>query len=149
MYKRQILDVTIGNHFHWEMMEDQTFHGDLIFRIREDQTIAVINEILLEDYLKGVISSEMNPSSPMEFLKAHAIVSRSWLLSALEKKRRSKGICKPWGRITDEELILWHDREDHDLYDFCADDHCQRYHGISKIKSHQICLLYTSDAADE
>src|SRR4030042_5764067 len=75
-------NVTIGKQFHWERREDQTFQGDLLFRLREDGTIAVINEIPLQEYLTSVISSEMNADSPMEFLKAHAILSRSWLLGA-------------------------------------------------------------------
>ncbi len=86
----ELFQVTIGNRFHWERMEDQTFLGNLILWPRQDGTIAAINEIPLEDYLKSVISSEMNASAPMEFLKVHAILSRSWLLAALERKKKTK-----------------------------------------------------------
>jgi len=130
-------DVTIGSRFHWERTEEQTFQGDLILQPREDGTIAVINEIPLEDYLESVISSEMSSAAPMEFLKAHAILSRSWILAALDRKNREKGTSKSSEKTTDEEVIRWHDREEHDLFDVCADDHCQRYQGITKIISKQ------------
>ena len=84
-----LFNVTIGSRFHWERIEDQTFQGDLVLLLRNDGTITVINEILLEDYLKSVISSEMSGAAPMEFLKAHAILSRSWLLAALDHKKRA------------------------------------------------------------
>jgi SpoIID/LytB domain protein len=104
---------------------------------RNDKTIAVINEIPLEDYLKSVISSEMSGAAPMEFLKAHAILSRSWLLAALDRKKKTKETSESSEKITDEEVIRWHDREEHDLFEVCADDHCQRYQGITKIISKQ------------
>jgi stage II sporulation protein D len=132
-----LFNVTIGNRFHWEGREDQTFQGDLILLPRMDGTIAAINEIPLEDYLKSVISSEMSGAAPMEFLKAHAILSRSWLLSALDRKKKTKETSIPVGKITEGEVIRWYDREDHDLFDVCADDHCQRYQGITKIVSGQ------------
>jgi SpoIID/LytB domain protein len=134
-----LFNVTIGNRFHWERKENQTFQGDLILQPREDRTITVINQIPLEDYLKSVISSEMNPAAPMEFLKTHTILSRSWLLAGLGRQKQIKGgstearpPCEKAG-----EFIRWHDREDHDLFDVCADDHCQRYQGITKIVSKQ------------
>ena len=130
-------NVTIGSRFHWERIEDQTFQGDLILLSRNDGTIAVINEIPLEDYLNSVISSEMSGTAPMEFLKGHAILSRSWLLAALDHKKKTKETFKSSGKITDEEVIRWYDREEHDLFDVCADDHCQRYQGITKIVSKQ------------
>ncbi|MGE5841578.1 MAG: SpoIID/LytB domain-containing protein [Deltaproteobacteria bacterium] len=130
-------NVTIGTRFHWERREDQTFQGDLILLSRNDGTITVINEILLEDYLNSVISSEMNSDAPMEFLKAHAIMSRSWLLTALDRKKKTEETSKPSEKITDEEVRRWYEREDHDLFDVCADDHCQRYQGITKIESQQ------------
>ena len=131
-------NVTIGKQFHWEKREDQTFQGDLMFRLREDGTIAVINEIPIEDYLTSVISSEMNADSPIEFLKAHAILSRSWLLAAFNQKKEKKRASNPVTSITEqEEVIRWYDREDHDLFDVCADDHCQRYQGLTKILSQQ------------
>jgi stage II sporulation protein D len=132
-----LFNVTIGNRFHWERKEDQTFQGNLILQARKDGTIAVINEIPVEDYLTSVISSEMSPAAPLEFLKAHAILSRSWLLAALGRRKKTKETSIPAGKITDEELIRWYDREDHDFFDVCADDHCQRYQGITKIISKQ------------
>jgi stage II sporulation protein D len=128
-------NVTIGNRFHWERREDQTFQGDLILRLREDRTIAAINEIPLEDYLSGVIFSEMSGTAPTEFLKAHAILSRSWLLAALGRKERIEKTVTPSGeRMKEEgEVIRWYERQDHDLFDVCADDHCQRYQGVLKM----------------
>ena len=134
-----LFNVTIGNHFHWERTEDQTFQGDLILRLRKDETIAAINEIPLEDYLKSVISSEMSASAPMEFLKGHAILSRSWLLAALDRKKKTKETAIPEWKTNEkeDEVMRWYDRTDHDLFDVCADDHCQRYQGIAKIVSGQ------------
>jgi stage II sporulation protein D len=131
--------VTIGNRFHWERTEDQTFQGALILRSAKGGTVSAINEIPLEDYLISVISSEMSDTSPFEFLKAHAILSRSWLLAALDRKKKTEEAPVPDGRITrkDGEVVRWYDREDHDLFDFCADDHCQRYQGITKNVSGQ------------
>lgn len=132
-----LFDVTIGSGFHWERTEDQTFQGDLILRPRNDKMIAAINEIPLEDYLTSVISSEMSSASPKNFLKAHAILSRSWILAALDRKKKTKETPKSSEKITDEEVIRWYDREEHDLFDVCSDDHCQRYQGITKIVSKQ------------
>jgi len=132
--KFSLFGVTIGSRFHWERTEDQTFGGDLILRPRKDGTITVINETPLEDYLKSVISSEMSSAAPMEFLKAHAILSRSWLLAALDRKKKTKESSE---KITDREVMRWYDRGDHDLFDVCADDHCQRYQGVAKIVSEQ------------
>jgi stage II sporulation protein D len=134
-----LLNVTIGNRLHWERKEDQTFRGDLILRWREDSKIAAINEISIEDYLTSVISSEVSAEAPIEFLKAHAILSRSWLLSGLGRRKKTKETSLPPGKMTEKEgeVIRWYDREDHDLFDVCADDHCQRYQGITKIVSTQ------------
>ena len=134
-----LFNVTIGNSFHWERTEEQTFQGDLILLPRKDGTIVVINEIPLEDYLKSVISSEMSAAAPIEFLKAHAILSRSWLLAALGRRKKTKEMSMPTEKITEREgeVIRWYDREDHDLFDVCSDDHCQRYQGIMKIVSEQ------------
>jgi stage II sporulation protein D len=132
-----LFNVTIGNGFHWEKKEDQTFQGNLILQLREGGTIAVINEIPIEDYLKSVVSSEMNPAASMEFLKTHAILSRSWLLSGLGRKKKIEETYMPSMKIAEGEVIRWYDREDHDLFDVCADDHCQRYQGITKIVSKQ------------
>ena len=134
-----LFGVTIGNRFHWERTEDQTFQGNLILRSRPDGTIAAINEIPLEDYLTSVISSEMKGAAPGEFLKAHAILSRSWLLAALDRRKKKNEVPTPAGKMIEKEgeVVRWYDREDHDLFDVCADDHCQRYHGIAKIVSEQ------------
>jgi stage II sporulation protein D len=134
-----LFDVTIGSHFHWERTEDQTFQGDLFLQLDKDGTLVAINEIPLEDYLKSVISSEMNAIAPIEFLKAHAILSRSWLLAALDRKKEVKHAPKLAEQLTGKEgeVMRWYDRQDHDLFDVCSDDHCQRYQGITKILSEQ------------
>lgn len=129
--------VTIGSRFHWERREDQTFQGDLIFQIRKDGSICAMNQIPLEDYLTSVISSEMNPHAPAEFLKAHAVLSRSWVLAALNRKKRSARVSPRTEKVGEGEILRWYDRTDHDLFDVCADDHCQRYQGIRKIASGQ------------
>ena len=129
-------NVTIGLHFHWERREDQTFEGGIRFVLRPDGTVTAINDILLEDYLKSVISSEMSAEAPLEFLKAHAITSRSWLVAMLERSRRGVAPqAPPGGPTRGGEIVRWYTREDHDLYDVCADDHCQRYQGSTKIVS--------------
>ncbi len=110
--------------------------GNLLLRLRDNGTIVVINEIILEDYLRSVISSEMSSAAPKEFLKAHTILSRSWLLAALDRKKTIQE-HREMGTASVDELIRWYDREDHDIYDVCADDHCQRYQGITKIISTQ------------
>jgi stage II sporulation protein D len=135
----KLFNVTIGSRFHWERKEDQTFQGNLILQARKDGTIAVINEIPVEDYLTSVISSEMSPAAPLEFLKAHAILSRSWLLAGLGRREKTKETSIGVRKIIEKEgeVIRWYDREDHDFFDVCADDHCQRYQGITKIISKQ------------
>jgi len=129
-------NVTIGRQFHWEQTEDLRFTGGLRF-IREEGKIRVINTIHLEDYLKSVISSEMSANSSSELLKAHAVISRSWLLAQMEKNKslEKTGNSIKSETITETEVIRWYDREDHENFDVCADDHCQRYHGITRIIS--------------
>lgn len=129
----KISNVTIGIRFHWERKEDQIFKGNLTLKSRGEDALAIINEITLEDYLVSVISSEMSGNAPEEFLKAHAIISRSWLLASLRKSESAV----PSGKIPDDpaEVVRWYNREDHDIFDVCADDHCQRYQGITKIIS--------------
>ncbi len=129
--------VTIGIQFHWERKEDQTFEGNLRLLAREGGSITAINEIELEHYLKSVIASEMSAEAPAEFLKAHAITSRSWLAAMLKRQKGGRPHGSPAVRSlqTDTELIRWYDREDHTHFDVCADDHCQRYQGITKIIS--------------
>ena len=126
-------DVTIGVQFHWERSESQTFRGDLRFIRRADGTVAAVNLIFLEEYLASVTSSEMSPAAPPEFLKAHTIASRSWIAAMLQREQKNIGIPSQRTRQSERELIRWYDREDHDLYDVCADDHCQRYQGTTKI----------------
>jgi stage II sporulation protein D len=125
-------DVAIGVQFHWESREEQTFRGNLILIARDNGTFAVINEISLEEYLASVVSSEMSGEAPIEFLKAHAIASRSWLVAMLGREERNVDIDPERSIRTNDELIRWYDREDHDIFDVCADDHCQRYQGITK-----------------
>jgi stage II sporulation protein D len=128
--------VTIGIHFHWEQIEEQRFTGGIRF-VREKDMIRVVNTVHLEDYLKSVISSEMSATSSMELLKAHAVISRSWLLAQMEKKKTVSSHPETFNanQVTDKEITRWYDREDHSNFDVCADDHCQRYHGITKIIS--------------
>lgn len=128
--------VTIGIHFHWEKKEDQRFTGGLRF-VPEEDKVRVINTVHLEDYLKSVISSEMSATSSPELLKAHAVISRSWLLAQMDKTRKlaASGLHYDKNQVTLEEVVRWYDREDHTLFDVCADDHCQRYQGITRIIS--------------
>jgi peptidoglycan hydrolase-like amidase len=129
--------VTIGINFHWERKEDQTFEGGLRLLSNPDGTITAINNMGVEQYLKSVISSEMSAEAPIELLRAHAITSRSWLVAMLERQKRLRNVSGPArrGRESGEEIVRWYDREDHQFYDVCADDHCQRYQGITKIIS--------------
>jgi SpoIID/LytB domain protein len=128
--------VTIGIKFHWERKEDQAFQGNLKLATKNGK-IVVINEVPLETYLTSVISSEMSATCPPELLKAHAVISRSWLLAQLEKsdkihKAQHRRDSRPQ---PENEICRWYDREDHDMFDVCADDHCQRYQGITKVIS--------------
>jgi stage II sporulation protein D len=127
-------EVTFGIQFHWEQKEDERFTGGLKF-IQEEGKVRAINLVPLEDYLKSVISSEMSATASPELLKAHAVISRSWLLAQMDK---SKQITLTGNRynpnqVSEEEIVRWYDREDHSFFDVCADDHCQRYQGITKI----------------
>ena len=134
-----IEDVTIGVDFHWNRKENQTFRGTLRLIIN-DGKILVINELSVEQYLESVISSEMSATSSLELLKAHAVISRSWLLAQIEGKKMiseaensKESIQNLKFKIQNSSLIRWYDREDHALFDVCADDHCQRYQGITRI----------------
>ena len=126
-------DVTIGVNFHWERKEAQTFLGKLRF-IVENNNICAINELPVETYLISVISSEMRATSSLELLKAHAVISRSWLLAQMEQRKaeNNNAVKQPSLFKTDNEIVRWYDREDHKHFDVCADDHCQRYQGITK-----------------
>ncbi len=129
-------DVTIGVNFHWERKETQVFSGTLRLVVEADKIVA-INELPVERYLTSVISSEMSATASKEFLKAHAVISRSWLLAQMEKRKQlDNGGGAFFSFIKkDDELIRWYDREDHTIFDVCADDHCQRYQGITKQSS--------------
>jgi len=126
-------DVTIGVNFHWERKETQTFLGTLHVVVEADE-ICAINELPVESYLTSVISSEMSSSASLELLKAHAVISRSWLLAQMEKRRKNDDGGTGFFPFVkkDDELIRWYDRDDHAIFDVCADDHCQRYQGITR-----------------
>lgn len=128
-------DVTIGIGFHWERKEEQTFPGQLKFII-EDGLVRAINILPVEEYLTSVISSEMKPTASREFLRAHAVISRSWVLAQLRSPYRKADAAKP---ITNDHIlnriIKWYDHDQHTLFDVCADDHCQRYQGRTRIIS--------------
>ncbi len=127
-------DVTIGVKFHWERKEKQRFTGSLKL-MKDKNKIAAINILPIEKYLVSVISSEMSAKSSLQLLKAHAIVSRSWFLAQIEKSKTIKKEKTEYDSAfkSDTEYIKWYDREDHTLFDVCADDHCQRYQGITKV----------------
>ena len=121
-----LLNVMIGINFHWQRTEDQKFKGTLKI-MDEGKHLTAINILPLEDYLLSVISSEMSATSSLELLKAHAVISRSWLIA---QKIKSEKLTDAYHScIQDEQqYIRWYDREDHEHFDVCADDHCQRYH---------------------
>ena len=125
-----LTEVVIGIQFHWERKETQKFKGQLRI-IDEGAHLTAVNILPLEEYLISVISSEMSATSSLEFLKAHAVISRSWLL-AQKNKARSTEPGYPSCQHTSGSYIRWYDREDHAHFDVCADDHCQRYQGITK-----------------
>ena len=126
-------DVVIGKDFHWERRERQTFLGTLRLVV-DEENIVCINDIDIERYLESVISSEMKATCSLEFLKASAVISRSWLFAQMEKRQKMAQGGNNFFSFTktDNELIRWHDREDHTIFDVCADDHCQRYQGITR-----------------
>lgn len=132
-------EVTIGINFHWEQQEAQTFLGTLRLVVDEGK-ITAINQLPVEDYLVSVISSEMNAASSLEFLKAHAVISRSWLLAQIEKRKSMSRRQDNFFSFvkTDTEYIRWYDREDHTIFDVCADDHCQRYQGIIRASNKSV-----------
>ena len=127
--------VTIGVRFHWERKEEQTFSGNLILRTAGEGKLTAVNELPVEEYLVSVVSSEMSGEAPAEFLKAHAVASRSWLVAMLQRKGRAAGEDRGSERTLrrEGEIIRWYDREDHDRFDVCADDHCQRYQGVTRL----------------
>ena len=131
-----LYDVTIGVNFHWERKETQVFSGTLRLVVEADKIVA-INELPVERYLTSVISSEMSATASKAFLKAHAVISRSWLLAQMEKRKQLDTGGNGFFSFVkkDDELIRWYDREDHTIFDVCADDHCQRYQGNTKQSS--------------
>ena len=134
-----LFDVTIGVNFHWERKETQVFLGTLRLVVESDQ-ITAINELPVEKYLASVISSEMKATAGLELLKAHAVISRSWLLAQMRRREENKEQKNGFFSFIkkDDELIRWYDREDHTIFDVCADDHCQRYQGITKQTSKNV-----------
>ncbi len=132
-------NVTIGQKFHWERQESQTFQGILKLVVDEDKIVA-INILPVEDYLTSVISSEMKGSCSLEFLKAAAVISRSWLYAQMQRRQEHAGQPAPFFTFVkgEGESIRWYDREDHTIFDVCADDHCQRYQGITRASNPKV-----------
>ncbi|MDE6322984.1 MAG: DUF4922 domain-containing protein, partial [Paramuribaculum sp.] len=121
-------NVMIGIGFHWQQYEDQSFHGSLVV-YRDGDMIQAVNRVGVETYLRSVVSSEMNAAAPEEFLKAHAVISRSWVLAQVNPPAH---LATHDFVDTDSETLRWYDRDAHSGFDICADDHCQRYQGCTK-----------------
>lgn len=128
-----LVGVTIGVNFHWERKEDQSFRGSLKL-IVEHGKLTTVNILSVEEYLLSVISSEMSATASLELLKAHAVISRSWLLAQIDKNKKLAQNDEQYTTVqqSGDEYIKWYDREDHVNFDVCADDHCQRYQGITR-----------------
>lgn len=143
----ELKDVTIGVNFHWEQNENQRFYGQLKF-IVEDEQITAVNILPIENYLISVISSEMSATSSLELLKAHAIISRSWLIAQIDKQGKLSQSAQKYNSITEtpEEYIRWYDREDHLNFHVCADDHCQRYQGTTRAQNPNVVKAVTETA---
>ena len=154
-YKFEVENVVIGIDFHWEQKEREIFEGSFSI-INKNGKLTLINELDVERYLQSVISSEMNSESPFEYLKAHSIVSRSWLLAQLNAKKNIKIESK--FQLTEDEKIIWYDKTKHEDFDVCADDHCQRYQGLTRMRSNRaldavretfgIVLFYNDEICD-
>jgi stage II sporulation protein D len=138
-------DVTIGIGFHWERRERQAFRGTLRL-VKRDAGITVINNVSLEEYVTSVISSEMSASCPLELLKAHAVISRSWL--CFPKANPSSSGRGQTGELDSHEILRWYGREAHPDFDVCADDHCQRYQGITKVFSPAAAMAVRATAGE-
>jgi len=138
-----VRDVVIGIDFHWEQKQDQEFHGALRLKLGADRRLIVINDIPVEAYLTSVISSEMSATADAELLKAHAVISRSWLLAQMNPWKKPRAKKEPKIEILDGEkqLIRWYDQESHAEFDVCADDHCQRYQGVTKATSPMVASV--------
>lgn len=146
-----LFEVKIGINFHWERKETQIFSGTLKLVVDEG-CLCAINVLSLEDYLVSVISSEMRATAPLEFLKAHAVVSRSWLIAQIDKRKKMEKAGSGGGffsfKKTKDQIIRWYDREDHTIFDVCADDHCQRYQGITKASSENVVEAVRTTAGE-
>lgn len=110
-----LYDVVIGIDFHWQQKRTFKYAGGLKFVVEGDR-ITAVNCIGMEDYLMSVISSEMKSSASIELLKAHAVISRSWLKARLKDHKAG-----------------------HEHFDVCADDHCQRYQGLTMAVGDDVC----------
>lgn len=143
-----LLDVEIGIGFHWQQTEPQTFEGRLLLSAAPGGGVRVIDEVGIERYLLSVISSEMNAAAPLELLKAHAVISRSWLVAQLHAYRDSLPPAPAAERMVDSpaRVVKWCDRDDHDGFDVCADDHCQRYQGVTRAASDTVALAVAATA---
>jgi len=123
--------VTIGRDFHWQQEETESFRGDVTFKGDGQGRVTVINRLPVEYYLESVVSSEMSENAPIELLKAHAIIARSWLAARLA------GTSSPYAGemiVKEGEIIRWYGHESHREFDVCGDDHCQRYHGVTRLQ---------------
>jgi peptidoglycan hydrolase-like amidase len=129
------LDVMIGIDFHWQQRERQSFRGSLQLLSKPDNRLTVVNRVSLESYLTSVVCSEMNASARPEFIKAHAVISRSWLLAQIAARDSSGQSGGQATRDVEGERVRWTDREAHEDFEVCADDHCQRYQGIARINA--------------
>ena len=135
----ELHNVTIGVNFHWQRKENQRFRGALHL-IVENGCVTTVNILSVEEYLVSVISSEMSATASENLLKAHAVISRSWLLAQIDKTRRLAQLADKYvsATVTDDEILRWYDREDHVNFDVCADDHCQRYQGITRQSTERV-----------
>ena len=143
----ELFNVTIGINFHWERKEIQRFKGALKI-IVENEKLTAINVISVEDYLTSVISSEMSATASLELLKAHAVISRSWVLSPLNPPKgdfqdstiqeQTSELHEPKSPLRGVGGLLWFERDAHTNFDVCADDHCQRYQGITRASTEMV-----------
>ena len=138
-------NVRIGIGFHWDRLEDQEFEGTLEIRDNADGTQTAINRLDVEDYLSSVITSEMSATSSLELLKAHAVISRSWVLRPIISP--STGTDKP-DLSNPDRHVIWYERDAHEGFDVCADDHCQRYEGITRRDEHPEAAANVQKAID-
>ncbi len=135
-------DVVIGIGFHWERREEQTFCGALLLKM-EEGLVSAVNVVPVETYLTSVISSEMSANASLELLKAHAVISRSWLLVMMDNRQQTTDNGQQTTdncheQLSEDSIIRWYDSEAHVGFDVCADDHCQRYQGITRQSNPQV-----------